>query len=84
VFGRENRWHVFIDGSMGGKRVTVRLVYETQKGKRVPVNESADIDIPLDDRVILSLLAGEADRKIYELSEAESRWKGGSYSFLSS
>lgn len=56
VYGRENRWHIFTTGAMAGRRVVVRLSYQTAKGKRENVLQSTEIDIPLGDEALVAIL----------------------------
>jgi hypothetical protein len=44
---QENSWHVFLDRRFSGRRICVRLCYETKLLGRELIAESEDIDIPV-------------------------------------
>ncbi len=84
VYGRENRWHLFASEKTSGRRIAVRLTYETSSGKREVIRESDDIDIPPDEKSLSSLPDGEKRKRLFDVSEAAGRWHAGSCEFISS
>ncbi len=73
VYGRENRWHIFTTEAMAGRRVVLRLSYQTARGKRETVLQSTELDIPLGDTALLALLGrpllhDERRLRLYEAS----------------
>jgi len=82
VFGQENKWHLFINNTLTGKRISIRLTYEAKDHLKKIIAESNQIDIPMSDKAISVLFNNENELKLYKLSGALGRWGSSSEATL--
>lgn len=78
VFGQENKWHLFVNNTLSGKRISIRLTYETKDQLKKIIAESNQIDIPMSEKAISVLFKNENELKLYKLSGSMSRWGSSS------
>jgi hypothetical protein len=67
VFDRVNNWHVFIRDEYYGRRIFLRLTYDTDSGTST-IRESELIDIPMKYPLNESQLSGRLQGELFEIS----------------
>ncbi|TAL36757.1 MAG: hypothetical protein EPN93_08040 [Spirochaetes bacterium] len=80
VYGRENRWHIFVTGEFAGRRVRLSLTAESLHGYRVIIAESGEIDVPLSGAALDKSLRKNGVKDLYDISGAGGETGGSSSS----
>jgi hypothetical protein len=80
VYGRENRWHVFVTRELAGKRIRACLCCESIHGYRVIIAESGELDVPLSGQALSDSLDRNGAKELFRISGAAGELDGSSSS----
>jgi len=78
VYGRENRWHVFVTRELAGKRIQACLCSESVHGYRVIIAESGELDVPLSGQALSDSLEKNGVQALFKISGAAGELDGSS------